>query len=289
MTTVFRTPPARPEVHGHRGCRGLLPENTLPAFLHAVALGVDVLEMDVVLSADGKVVVSHEAWMNPAICLDPAGHRIEPGQELQHNLYRLPYASIRTYDCGSLQHPMHSMQRPQPAYKPLLAEVVAQVDSLTQSTQRPAIRFSIEVKSSPAGDNLWHPAPEPYAKAILAELHRLDILARTTLLCFDKRVLQQVRSRFPGLPLCLLVEDNIRLDEHLNTLGFVPAVYGPCHELVTAELMAQACSSGMQVVPWTVNNPADMERLLQLQVTGITTDYPDRLIKLLHTLGYPHE
>lgn len=219
--------------------------------------------------------------MNPTICLDPLGQRISEGQELHHNLYQLPYATIRTYDCGLLQHPGFPNQRPQAAYKPLLSEVVRQVDDFLKSLARPAIRFSIEVKSTAAGYGLWHPEPSLYADLIIQELRRLDIISRTTLLCFDHRVLQQVRQQFPGLALSLLVEDTTSPAAHLELLGFVPQVYGPHLALATPELIAYAESLGMGVVPWTVNTEAEMQRLLALRVTGITTDYPDRLLQLL--------
>lgn len=276
---------SRPEVHGHRGCRGLFPENTLPAFLHAVRLGVAVLELDVVLSADGQVVVSHEPWMSATICLDPTGQPIPAATQQQHNLYQMPYAHIRRYDCGQLQHPAFPSQQNLPAHKPLLREVVAAVDQLAQELGLALPRFSVEVKSEPAGDNLFHPAPATYASVVLGELRWLSLESRTTLLCFDARILREVRRQLPMLPLCLLVEDNIPFLKHLQQLGFVPQVYGPRHDLVTSQLVAEAKNLSLQLVPWTVNDPADMLRLMGLGVAGITTDYPDRLLQLYKQQG----
>lgn len=268
-------------MHGHRGCRGLRPENTLPAFLHATALGVGVLELDVVLSADQQVVVSHEPWMSAAICLDPAGKRIEPAAQHQHNLYQLPYGAIRRYDCGQLQHPGFPTQQNQPAYKPLLREVVQQVDALTRRLGRGLMHYSVEVKSTPADDDIFHPSPAPYAAQVLAELRALRIIERTTLLCFDTRVLQAMRQLSPDMALCLLVEDALPLAQHIEQLGFVPAVYGPQHRLVTPELVAAVRALNMRLVPWTVNAPDDMARMLSLGISAITTDYPDRLLRIL--------
>ncbi|WP_044015137.1 glycerophosphodiester phosphodiesterase family protein [Hymenobacter sp. APR13] len=275
--TPFSAPP---EVHGHRGCRGLFPENTLPAFLHAVRLGVAVLELDVVLSADGQVVVSHEPWMSATICLDPAGQPIPAATQQQHNLYQMPYAQVRRYDCGQLPHPVFPTQQNLPAHKPLLREVVLAVDELARELGRIPPRFSLEVKSEPAGDNLFHPAPAAYVAVVVEELRRLGLVPRTTLLSFDRRILQQVRRQLPELPLCLLIEDDVPLASHLQQLGFTPQVVGPHHALATPQLLAEARQAGMLVVPWTVNNPADMLRLMALGVAGITTDYPDRLLPL---------
>lgn len=271
----------RPEVHGHRGCRGLYPENTLPAFLHAVQLGVDVVELDVVLSSDGQVVVSHEPWMSSTICFDPRKQPIPVEEQHQHNLFRMSYASIRTYDCGLLPHPAYPGQRNQPAIKPLLRDVVAATSTLARQLGRSPVQFSVEVKSSPAGDNLFHPGPAAFARAVVAELQSLELEARTTLLCFDDRILQQCRQLLPALPLCLLVEDDMPFAQHIRKLGFVPNVYGPRHDFVTPELLAEASSLGIRVVPWTVNELQGMRRLVAMGVAGITTDYPDRLLTLL--------
>jgi len=281
MPISFTFPAQRPDVHGHRGCRGLRPENTIPAFLHAVQLGVDVLELDVVVSADGQLVVSHEPWMNAAICLDPQGHRIAPAEQHQHNLYQLPYAAIRRYDCGQSGHPGFPEQQAGPAYKPLLREVVTEADALTQALGHAPMRYSIEVKSTAAGDDMWHPTPAVFIEMVLAQLRQLGVVQRTTLLSFDKRVLREARRQLPDLPLCLLVEDTVSLSEHLTKLGFLPQMYGPHHALVDEMLVAQTNRLRLQLVPWTVNEPADMLRLMQLGVNGLTSDYPDRLLHLL--------
>jgi glycerophosphoryl diester phosphodiesterase len=270
-----------PQVHGHRGCRGLLPENTLPAFCRAVELGAEVIELDVVISADQQVVVSHEPWMSATICRQPDGRPIRPEEQAQHNLYALPYARIREYDCGLNRHPGFPVQQPQSAVKPLLREVVATVDNLARTLGRPAVRYSVEIKSSPAYEPIFQPPPARFLELVFAELQATGILPRTTLLCFDKRVLRLARAQWPQLPLCLLVEDTRPLEFHLTELGFRPHVYGPDFRLLTPVLAASLRQLQIGLVPWTVNEPADLERVLLLRPTGITTDYPDRLRTLL--------
>jgi glycerophosphoryl diester phosphodiesterase len=269
-----------PAIHGHRGCRGLRPENTLPAFRHALALGVDVLELDVVISADRQVVVSHEPWFSAAICRTPQGQRIEAATERQHNLYELPYAVIRQYDCGLSRHPAFPEQQPEPAYKPLLREVLQEAESYAQQLGRQPVHYSIELKSWPAGDGLFHPAPADFLMLVLAEISVAQVGERTTLLCFDKRVLQVARQQAPELPLCLLVEDELPAQEHLQELGFLPTVYGMYHPLLTPGLADFLREQGVGFVPWTVNESEDIQRILELQPAGITTDYPDRLLAL---------
>lgn len=274
----------RPEVHGHRGCRGLRPENTLPAFLHALVLGVDVLEMDVVISADQQVVVSHDLWLASHICRDAAGRRIAPIHERQHNLYLMPYAAIRQCDCGSWNSLDFPEQQSVAAAKPLLREVLTAVEGAPRPPGCRAIRYSIEIKSSPAGDGLYHPAPDQFLALVLIELAAAAVLSRSTLLCFDVRVLRAARDQaVPGLALCLLSEDGRPWLDSIAGLGFQPNVFGPNYESVTPAAVVELRQShpGTALVPWTVNATSDMQRLLSFGVDGITTDYPDRLIILL--------
>ncbi|WP_019948749.1 glycerophosphodiester phosphodiesterase family protein [Hymenobacter aerophilus] len=273
-----------PEVHGHRGCRGLRPENTLPAFREALRLGVDAIELDVVVSADRQVVVSHEPWMSAAICRLPSGEPIAPTEARQHNLYQLPYARIREYDCGRTRHPNFPEQLPAPAYKPLLREVVADLENLTRQLGRRPVNYSVEIKSEPAHDSLFQPPPVALLALVLAELQALQIMPRTMLLCFDKRVLQLARRAVPTLPLCLLIEDALPLADHLAALGFTPAVVGPDFRLLTSALAAQLAAQHIRLVPWTVNEPADLRAVLALHPWGITTDYPDRLLAMRQEL-----
>ncbi|MBF9223526.1 glycerophosphodiester phosphodiesterase family protein [Hymenobacter ruricola] len=273
------------EVHGHRGCRGLRPENTLPAFLHAVALGVDVVELDVVISADRQVVVSHEPWLNPLICLDPNGQPFSSNEAQRHNLYQLPYAAIRRCDCGQLRHPSFPEQVVQPAYKPLLREVLTSVEAAAARLGRPAMRYSVEVKSSPEGDHRFHPAPAEFLALVLAELTAADVFSRTSLLSFDARILRLAHQQ-PQLATCLLVEDQFPWAHSICQLGFVPTTFGPHYLTATPGAVAALRTDfpGLRLVPWTVNEHNDMQRLLALRVDGITTDYPDRFRSLLSSV-----
>lgn len=274
----------RPEVHGHRGCRGLRPENTLPAFLHALALGVDVLELDVVISADNKVVVSHEPWLNPHICLDFTGRPIKPASPPQFNLYQLPYAAIRQSDCGQLRHPSFPEQVLQPAYKPLLSEVLGATEASAALLRRPPVAYSVEIKSSLASDTVFHPLPTHMLSLVLADLAHARVLSRTTILSFDSRILELVHEQMPDLATCLLAEEDQPWLVSLQQLSFIPTTLGPNFLSVTSAAVRQLRDSfpKLRLVPWTVNEVADMQHLRDLGVDGITTDYPDRLLTLLN-------
>ncbi len=273
----------RPLVHGHRGCRGLRPENTLPGFLHALKLGVDVLEMDVVISADGQVVVSHEPWLNPQICRDPDGQIIPPAGGPLFNLYQLPYTTIARCDCGWLQHPGFAEQLTLPAIKPLLRDVLAQVEASCRILGRLPVGYSIEIKSSPEGDELFHPKPAIFLELVMAELAAAQVLSRTTILCFDARILQLAHRYYPEVATCLLLEAGLDWLPQIRELLFLPTTLGPDFRSVTPAAVQQLRTTfpGVQLVPWTVNTLPDMSSLLLLQPDGITTDYPDRLLALL--------
>jgi glycerophosphoryl diester phosphodiesterase len=281
---MMRPPvPLRPLVYGHRGCRGLCPENTLPAFLHAIRLGVDGLELDVVISADHEVVVSHEPWMASSICLTPDGLPIPPEAETQHNLYQLSYAAIRRYDCGQRLHPGFPEQVNAPAYKPLLRETLITVEAATRQLGRPAVRYSIEIKSDSAHDGIFQPLPSQFLELVLAVLREQNVLSRTTLLCFDPRILRLAHQSIPEMATCLLLEANQPWLPSVKNLGFVPTVLGPDFRTISPEAVTtlRTAYPMLQLVPWTVNKRTDMQRLLGLGMNGITTDYPDRLLALL--------
>ncbi|GAB3635178.1 glycerophosphodiester phosphodiesterase family protein [Hymenobacter arcticus] len=274
---------SRPEVHGHRGCRGLLPENTLPAFLHALALGVDVLELDVVISQDQQVVISHEPWLSARLGSGPDGEPIDPQHEREYNLYHLPYATIRGCVVGEQPHPGFPTQQRLTTYRPLLREVLQATEAARQRLGRPQVGYSVELKSTPSGDDVFHPQPTPFVKLVLAELAAVAVLPRTTLLSFDARILQAARQLSPSLALCLLSEDPTPAEMLFQQLGFVPETFGPDFQLLSQRRVMDLATRypALRLVPWTVNATSDLQRAITWGVAGITTDYPDRLLQLL--------
>lgn len=272
------TPPDGFDLQGHRGARGLAPENTIPAFRRALELGVTTLEMDVVIAGDGTVVVSHEPWMNRVICRTPDGGRIGRGQGRQHNLYQMSYQEVAAYDCGSLQHPDFPEQRPQPASKPRLRDVVTFAERYTEDHDRPPVFYNIEIKSRPAWDGQFHPPPEQFAERVLAVADEEEVEDRTTIQSFDPRALEAVRHAGAAVRTALLISrmEDEGVAANLDALSFVPDIYSPDHRLVDANLVDKVHERGMILVPWTVNDPAAMRRLVELGVDGLITDYPDR-------------
>ncbi|GAB4404552.1 MAG: glycerophosphodiester phosphodiesterase family protein [Bacteroidia bacterium] len=269
------------DLQGHRGCRGLLPENSIPAMLHALELGVTTLELDVVISADGQVVLSHEPFLSHEICLGPDGETLAAGSEAAYNLYQMDYATIRRCDCGSLPHPRFPTQRRMTVHKPLLSEVFDSVELRQTALQRPPVRYNIETKCTPAGDGFFHPLPADFVGRLLAVIDAKGLRERCTIQSFDVRTLQVLHEQGTAIETALLVENEDGLEANLARLGFVPDIYSPYHLLVDAALVDACHARQMRLIPWTANEPDDIGRLLALGVDGIISDYPDRVAAAL--------
>lgn len=263
------------DLQGHRGARGLAPENTIPAFRRALELGVTTLEMDVVIAGDGTVVVSHEPWMRREICRTPDGGRIGRGQSRQHNLFQMNYQEVAAYDCGSLQLPDFPEQQPEPASKPRLRDVIALAEAFGR--QAPVF-YNIEVKSRSSWDERFHPPPDRFVQGVLTVVANADVSKRTTIQSFDPRALEAVHRQNEPVRTALLVSrsGNEGLMDNLSVLSFATNIYSPDHRLVDDDLVQDVHELEMTLVPWTVNTRDEMRRLLNLGVDGFITDYPDR-------------
>lgn len=267
------------DLQGHRGARGLLPENTLAAFRRALELGVTTLELDTVVSADEQVVVSHEPWMSAEICSHPDGAPIAPEEAHGLRIFTMPYAEVARFDCGRRGHPRFPRQEAQSAIKPLLRDVIRLAEGYVHH-DRPPVFYNVETKSRPEGDGVYHPDPETFVRLIWEVVEHEGVADRFTLQSFDVRTLQEARRQRLPIRLSLLVEDaglgpGESLRRGIRALGFVPHIYSPDYRLVDAEVVERAHADEMLVIPWTVNERAEMERLRRLGVDGLITDYPD--------------
>ena len=281
-TALMAQPPRSYELQGHRGCRGLMPENTIPAFLKALDLGVNTLELDVVISQDRQVVVSHEPYFNAEFSLKPDGTPVTKAEQKSLNLYHMPYAQIQTYDVGSAGNPRFPEQQKMNVVKPLLMEVIEAVNAYQKVKNRAAAAFNIELKSDPAEYNQSQPRPAEFCRLVNAVLAEANVPGGlVTIQSFDFAILQEwnklstARQLLP-VRLAALVENVRGVEYNLKKLGFKPAVYSPYFQLIGKDSIQKLHQQGILVIPWTVNNPADMRRLLDLGVDGLITDYPDR-------------
>jgi glycerophosphoryl diester phosphodiesterase len=269
------------DIEGHRGCRGLYPENTIVAFIEAVKLGVNTLEMDVVVSKDGKLVVSHDPYFNPAICIFPEGQMSEEEAQKQARIYNMTYEEIATVDCGSLFYPRFPSQKKMFAAKPLLSEVIDTVEKFIAQHRLPPVQYNIETKSTPAGDDVNHPKPGVFAKLLYNLLVQKNVLHRSIIQSFDPRTLQVIHQTDAQAVTALLVENADGFEKNIERLGFTPTIYSPNYLLVTRKLIHKCHSKKVKIIPWTVNEEARMLHLKKIGTDGLITDYPDRAIKAL--------
>ncbi len=264
------------DLQGHRGARGLLPENSIPSFLLAADLGADTIELDVVVSKDSQVVVSHEPWFSAEICSHPDGMAVTEAEQHGLNIFTMTYGEIARYDCGLRGNPRFPAQKPTVVTKPLLADAVAALERHVLQKGRPPVRFNVEIKSKPEGDDAFHPVPETFARLVHDVLVSAGTLSRTTIQSFDPRALEAMRKIDATVTLALLVDNDLGLDENLSRLTFVPATYSPDYRLVDVRLVRSVHDYGMALVPWTVNDEGIMAALIEMGVDGVITDYPDR-------------
>jgi glycerophosphoryl diester phosphodiesterase len=274
-------PLTRPETHGHRGCRGLLPENTVPAFLKAAELGCDWLELDVVITADSQVLVSHEPWMDHRICRTPEGDSITERQAHDLNIHRMTLAEVQRYDCGSSPHPEFPEQENSRQHKPTLREVVELVDERAMEDGTLGIGYNIEIKSDPHLYGTYQPPPARFAELVMAQIEALGISGRSIIQSFDPAVLEEVHRIDEEMPVALLVDNADGLEANLARLGFVPTHYSPAFGLVDEELVKELDARDIALLVWTVNRKEDIQRMIKLGVAGIISDYPDKVIALL--------
>ena len=264
------------DIEGHRGARGLAPENTIPAFLKALELGVNTLELDTVISKDGKVVVSHEPFFSSAIALDADGKPIPKEREKDFNLYKLTYGEIKKFDVGSLGNKDFPEQVKVKVHKPLLSEVFKETQKYIRKNKLKAVRYNIEIKSDPAGDDLFHPLPAKFAQLVLAEINKSQMENFVIIQSFDVRSLQEMKRIAPKIPLSLLVMNKDGIAANIEKLGFQPDIYSPHFSLIDAPTVEFCRTKNIKIIPWTINEIADLERMKTFNLDGLITDYPNR-------------
>ena len=264
---------------GHRGARGELPENSIVAMQKALQSGVKTLEMDVVITADSVVVLSHEPYLNPEICLDANGSGLSGSGEA-YNIFEMSYRELQHFDCGSKGNVNFPGQEKLMATKPSLLDVFIAAEEGAMMMNRPEPFYNIEIKSSKSWEGRFHPALNTYVDLVVEVIERAHLKERVTLQSFDKRALQYLKENYPQIKLALLVEEG-SYSNHIKELGFVPKVYSPHYSLVSKSLVRDLHAQKVEVIPWTVNEISEAEELMKMGVDGIITDYPSKLIPAL--------
>ncbi|HMS68521.1 MAG: glycerophosphodiester phosphodiesterase family protein [Saprospiraceae bacterium] len=261
------------DIQGHRGCRGLMPENTIEGFLKACELGVNTLEMDVVVSIDGQVVVSHEPFFNHEITTSPFEIPITEANEKEFNIYQMTTPTVQKFDVGSKVHPRFPNQTKLKTYKPILSEVV---NAVKNAGYKP--HYNIEIKRTVEGDGVFHPDALSFTKLVVENVINLGIAEVTTIQSFDHDCLNYTKMFAKDLKTVMLVEDENTLSWHLDKLDHQPFGYSPDFHLVDSFLVKSCHDKNIKIIPWTVNEVKDIKKMMNLGVDGIISDYPDRVI-----------
>lgn len=276
MFVVFLLFSSLPSAHsftwvGHRGARSLYPENTTLGMLEALKHGVKTLELDVVISKDGEVVVSHEPWMNPDICVDPNGNPVEAKK---NNFYKMTYAQIAAFDCGSKYYPEFPRQQKVVEHKPRLVDLIKKVDELAPNGVLP--QYFIEIKSTEKLEEAgYQPSVGVFVDKVIAALEKSIDPKRIYIISLDWRTLRDLHKKRPTWKTVALANITISPKSIVRKLGFTPTVYAPKYTYFPKILINSFHRHGMKVIPWTVNSFHWMQKLINRGVDGIITDSPD--------------
>lgn len=261
---------AAPRIHvqGHRGARAVLPENTLPAFEYAIEVGADVLELDLGVTKDNIVVVSHDPVLDPRICRGPSR---------KAGIRELTLPELRAWDCGALKNPRFPRQKPAPGTP------IPTLDEVFELADRGDFHFNIETKSFPDTPE-YTPSPEEFARLVVEAVRRHGLEERVIVQSFDFRTLHAVRKLAPQIRLSALYASGLR--DFVSVAREAGAeIISPHYSLVTREKVRRAHEAGLQVVPWTANRRRIWDRLIKAGVDGIITDDPEGLIRYLEAKG----
>lgn len=260
---------------GHRGCRGLMPENTIAAMYKAIDIGVNTLEMDAVITKDGQVILSHEPFFSASIATRPDGTRVTQQEERSLNIYGMTYAETQQYDVGVAVNPGFKDQQKMAATKPRLADVIDSVEAYIKKKGLKPVFYNIETKCSPKTDGNYHPAPDEFVTKLMEVINRKGIGARVIIQSFDFRTLQVINSKYPSIITAALVADGKGFAEHIKLLGFKPDIYSPLYTFVKPEMVKECHDQKVRILPWTVNDKPTIEKLKEMGVDGIISDYPN--------------
>ena len=265
------------DYQAHRGGRGLMPENTIAAMLSVMDnKKVATLEMDLAITKDKQVVVSHDPILNPLITTQPDGTYIKADEINKNIIYQMNYADLEKYDVGLKPHPGFKGQKKLAASIPTLANLIDSVELKGASIGR-KMNYNIEIKSVDGKDGIEHPNPNEFVEWVVATLKKKNMLKRTSIQSFDLRPLRVLHEKYPTIKTSYLVfgSECADAEKEIALLGFTPTIYSPEYKYVNKAMIDYCHQKNIQVIPWTVNTKEEMNALIALKVDGIITDYPN--------------
>lgn len=265
------------DFQAHRGGRGLMPENTIPAMLSVMDKNkVTTLEMDLAITKDKQVVVSHDPILNPKITTKPDGTIIKENEINENIIYQMNYTQLQKFDVGLKIHPGFPQQKKLAVAIPTLNDLVDSVEMKGNIIGR-KMMYNIEIKSVEGKDIVEHPAPDEFVELVVNLIKQKNIVSRTTIQSFDIRPLKVLHQKYPNIQIAYLVEGKEAANVKINiaNLGFTPTIYSPEFKYVTKDVVEYCHAQHMKIIPWTVNTKQAMDALQAMGVDGLITDYPN--------------
>lgn len=264
------------EVHGHRGCRGYYPENTIEGFLFAVEMGCSAIELDVVVTKDKQLLVSHEPWMNYLFCTTPAGEGISKGEEGKYNIFDMTLEEAQMFGCGRRKDEAFPEQLKKKAKKPSLQRVLDVLKPFD-------VRINIEVKSEESWVGIFQPNVVEYATLLVNLIEENELYKTCMVQSFDRVFLNTFQPLLSkAMDIGLLVEGELNIEQNLKALNFQPTYFNPEYVLLDDEVLTVLHQKGIRVLVWTVNSDKEIQNMINLGVDGIISDYPDNVLRMLN-------
>ena len=270
-------------VQAHRGGAALYPENTVPAMINAVKIGVRTLELDLQVTKDCHVVVSHDPFVNSTKGLYPNGDRITKDYEDSLLIFSMTYDSLRRYDVGSLNNSCYPRRTNLKCAIPTLSDLIDCVETYTSSIGKSPVCYNIEIKSSTENDGIKTPDYKTFCDLTMEVLKEKKLKNRLCIQSFDPRSLNYIHQKFPSVILSYLVEDRGKsVADFLSELDFIPEIISPDHSIVDKEFVSAAHARNLKVIPWTVDKKDEVLRLNELGVDEIITNEPDSVLSWIY-------
>ena len=265
------------DIQGHRGCRGLMPENTIPAFLKGLDVGATTLEMDIAISKDNRVIVSHSPFFSHVITTKPNGIPVTHAEEQGLILYKMYYTDIKKYDVGSRGNPSFPQMQKMNVSVPLLSRVLDSTEAHARNTQRDLPYYNIEIKSYAPWDNYYYPPVNTYTDLLMAVILQKNISNRVIIQSFDVRALKYMHQKYPSIKLSFNLDKlgSKTLSDTLSSLGFTPYILSTNYTSLTEQLILECKAKGIRIIAYTIDDLGEMKRLKLSGLDGLITDYPN--------------
>ena len=256
---------------GHRGARGVFPENSIPGFQLALAKGADMLELDLAVTRDKQIVLSHDPVIPEGLCEHSENGNVE---EEDRTIYQMTYQEVQAFSCGQAGHPKFPNQEKVGVEIPLLSTVIDSCLAFAKANGLPIPRFDVELKFSEKNEGVYYPEKEEYVSLVLKLLKNKGVADRCVLTSFDLGIVQTIHQQSPETKVGWIIANFKGVKGNVKQLGFAPDYFVVYHRLASKKMVRDTGEQGIGIMVWTVNSPKRIEKLQKKGVTSIISDYP---------------